>query len=283
MTIRQAVSAARDRLSRVQDLELTASLDAELLLLHTLSVPRTTLYAYPSRLLSESEQAAFVAAVERRLRLEPIQYITGSQEFYGLPFEVTPDVLIPRPETELLVEAALERLPCDRPLRIADVGTGSGAIAVALASRLPLAHLVATDLSAEALSIARRNAKAHGVEDRVSFFRGDLLTDLPLNGPVFDAILSNPPYVPLKDKYSLHPQVRDFEPQQALFAGPEGLDVYRQLLPQAWQHLCPAGLLGLEIGFGQQTSLQELLSGWNAVQFLDDLRSIPRAVIARRP
>ena len=288
MTLRQAVCAARDQLARVGDLESTARQDAELLLLHTLSLPRSVLYAYPGRLLDAREQAAFATAVERRLTREPMQYITGVQEFFGLLLTVSPAVLIPRPETELLVEAALDRLPQgrlpqDRPLRIADVGTGSGAIAIAMASRTPLAEVTAIDLSPAALAVARQNAETNHVSTRVHFLEGDLLEALPQGSAPFDAILSNPPYVPEGDRSSLHPQVREFEPASALFAGVRGLSIYERLIPQARQHLHAGGLLAMELGAGQRDALAGMLRVWRAVQFLEDLQGIPRVVLARCP
>ena len=282
MTLRQAVCAARDQLASVDDLAPTAAQDAELLLLHALSLPRITIYAYPGRLLNPREQNAFAAAVDRRLKREPIQYITGVQEFFGLPLAVSPAVLIPRPETELLVEAVLARLPHDRAVRVADVGTGSGAIAIAIASHMPRTEVTAIDISPEALALARRNAETHHVSDRLHLFDGDLLTAMPTDTPPFDAILSNPPYIPETDRRSLHPQVRDFEPAHALFAGEQGLGIYERLIPQAWQHLRTSGLLAMELGAGQQQALTRLLRDWRAVQFLDDLQGIPRIVLARR-
>ena len=283
MTLRQAVCAARDQFAGSPDLAPTAVQDAELLLLHTLALPRTTIYAHPGRLLNAREQEAFSRVVERRLQHEPVQYILGAQEFYGMRLEVSPAVLIPRPETELLVEAVLDRLPQNQDLRLADVGTGSGAIAIAIASHLPRARILAVDLSSAALEIARRNAKAHGVFDRIEFHEGDLLSSLPRSESTLDAILSNPPYIPSGERHSLHPQVREFEPAQALFAGAEGLAVYQRLIPQAQQHLKPGGLLALELGAGQRAALAQLLKPWKAVQFLDDLQRIPRTVLARRP
>ena len=293
MTLRQAVCAARDQFASMDDLAPTARQDAELLLLHTLSLPRTTIYAYPGRLLNAREEAAFAAAVARRLKREPVQYITGVQEFYGLALTVTPAVLIPRPETELLVEAALNRLPEARlpqarlpresPLHIADVGTGSGAIAIAIASRLPQVCVTALDLSAAALAIARQNAARHDVADRINFLKSDLFSAIPAGARPFDAILANPPYIPDLHRASLHPQVRDFEPAAALFAGASGLSIYERLIPEARRHLAPAGLLAMEIGAGQRDALTRLLRSWHAVQFLDDLQGIPRVVLARRP
>ena len=301
MTLRQAVCAARDQFASIADLAPTARQDAELLLLHTLSLPRTTIYSYPGRLLNAREQAAFSAAVARRLEREPVQYITGLQEFYGLPLLVSPAVLIPRPETELLVEAVLDRLPqpCtqprtqarppqshipqDPPLRLADVGTGSGAIAVALASRLPQARFTALDLSPAALAIARQNAGRHHVADRIDFLESDLFAAVPATAEPFDVILSNPPYIPDPDRPTLHPQVREFEPARALFAGADGLAIYQRLIPQALGRLRPGGLLALELGAGQQPALAHLLHTWRAVHFLNDLQGIPRVVLARRP
>ncbi len=283
MTLRQAVCAARDQFASIVDLAPTARQDAELLLLHTLSLPRTTIYAYPGRLLNAREEIVFAAAIARRLGREPIQYITGVQEFFGLPLAVTPAVLIPRPETEVLVEAALDRLPQVGKLRIADVGTGSGAIAIAIASRLPQAEVTAIDISPPALALARRNAETHHVTARVHFLEGDLLSTLPAGAEPFDAILANPPYIPESDRASLHPQVRDFEPATALFAGTHGLSIYERLIPQARQHLARAGLLAMEIGAGQQPAVTALLRDWHAVQCLPDLQGIPRVILARRP
>jgi len=210
-----------------------------------------------------------------------VQYITGQQEFYGLMLKVSPAVLIPRPETELLVEAVLARLPADQPVRIADVGTGSGAIAVALAHALPMAQVTAVDLSEAALKVATENAAAHGVIGRVKFLLSDLLARA--GAEPFDAVVSNPPYIPEGDRDSLHRQVKDHEPEMALFAGADGLEVYRRLVPQAWAALKPGGLLAMEIGYGQREAVAALVSGWNEVEFLDDLQGIPRVVLARRP
>ena len=281
MTLRQALSSATDRLAGRNDLAPTAHRDAELLLLHALALPRTTIYSHPGRLLSEKEQAIYAGVIGRRLASEPVQYITGIQDFFGLAFEVGPGVLIPRPETELLVEAALDRLPRNQPTKILDVGTGTGAIAIALASRLQLAQLTAVDLSAAALEIARRNIRRYNFEDRIELLQSDLLEDLQ-GAARFDAILSNPPYVPQRDRAEMHPQVRDYEPALALFAGTDGLEIYRRLIPQARSALSQRGLLAMEIGYGQRGAVGELLAGWNGVQFLDDLQGVPRVAIARR-
>jgi release factor glutamine methyltransferase len=275
LTLKKAIAAAAGRLDGAD-----ATRDAQLLLLHAIGIARTALFTDPDRLLTEEELAVYDAAIARRAAGEPVQYITGQQEFYGLMLKVSPAVLIPRPETELLVEAVLERLPADRETKIADVGTGSGAIAIALAYRLPKARVTAVDLSQAALAVSRDNAAVHGVTGRVRLLSSDLLAAVA--GEVFDAVVSNPPYVPEADRDSLDRQVREFEPPLALFAGDSGLDVYKRLIPQALAVLKPGGLLAMEIGFGQGEALAELLAEWDGVEFLDDLRGIPRVALARR-
>lgn len=277
MTLREAIATAASRLSLHPQLATNASRDAETLLLYVLQAPRTLLFTDPARELSTAEAAAYGQAIQRRLAFEPIQYITGEQEFYGLPFHVTQSVLIPRPETELLVEAVLARFSATAS--IVDVGTGSGAISVALAKHLPQATITAVDISEAALAIAQQNASRNGVS--VRFIKSDLLSELP-EEEKFDAIVSNPPYVPELDRPTLHPQVSEHEPALALFAGDTGLDIYRRLIPQATARLKPGGLLAMEFGFGQRNALEALLSDWREVEFLDDLQSIPRVVLATR-
>lgn len=273
-TVRENLDRAVVRLRGVP----TARRDAELLLLRVLRRERAWLMAHPEEKLSEEEAQQFESWIERRARHEPVQYILGEQEFFGLSFRVTPDVLIPRPETEHLVETLLARVPPDHPVRICDVGTGSGAIAVALAHALPGAHVTAVDISSAALCIARENAERHGVEGRVRFLESDLLSSV--RGERFDAVVSNPPYV--ADSEVLEAQVREYEPRAALYAGPTGLEVYRRLIPQAWEHLAPGGWLLMEIGHGQRDALAALLEDWDEVGFVNDLQGIPRVVIARR-
>jgi len=279
MNLREALTRAAAALATESDLRANANRDAELLLLHILEAPRTLLITDAGRQLTTLQQSAYQVAIARRLQHEPIQYITGWQEFYGLALHVTPAVLIPRPETELLVEAVLTRLPKNQPLRIADVGTGSGAIAIALATHLPQAEITALDLSPATLAVARENAALHHLSIR--FLESDLLAAVPHEA--FDAIVSNPPYVPTTDRETLHPQVRDYEPAQALFAGPTGLDIYHRLIPQAHAALVPGGLLALELGQGQRDPLAALLSNWRDLTFLDDLQQIPRVAIALKP
>ena len=206
VTLREAQAEAARRLGERAELREQAGRDAEYLLLWALGVERTELFARPERVLTADEVGRVEAAIGRRLRLEPVQYIIGVQEFYGLEFRVTAATLIPRPETELLVEAVLERVPRGREVRIVDVGTGSGAIAVALAVRLPQARLVAVDVSEAALEVARENARAHGVGERIEFLRSDLLGGV--GGGEFEVVVSNPPYIPEGDRAGLHAQVR---------------------------------------------------------------------------
>jgi release factor glutamine methyltransferase len=286
MTLRQTLNAAAAQFAKHEDLRATSNRDAELLLLHALQLPRVTLLAHPNREITSEQQVFYQSLVHRRLQLEPIQYITGQQEFYGLLLRVTPAVLIPRPETEHLVEAVLHLLSSEKsskPLKIVDVGTGSGAIAIALAVHLPHSEITAVDLSPDALALASANAHEHHVAGRVHFLHSDLLAALSGEEHTFDAIVSNPPYIPESDRSTLHPQVRDHEPSTALFAGEGGLDIYRRLIPQAHKALKPNGLLALEIGHGQQDDLAALLTNWREVTFVDDLQHIPRVVLARRP
>jgi release factor glutamine methyltransferase len=270
------LQAARARLAATSQ---NPRRDAELLLAHVLGWDQAALITYPERVLSEAEAAQYESYVARRLNAEPIQYITGLQEFYGLAFAVTPDVLIPRPETEHLVEAALARIPPNAAARILDVGTGSGAIAVTLAHALPQANVTAVDLSAAALAVAQRNAQRHGVAERINFQHSDLLAGL--GDAHFDAIVANPPYI--AEGEVLEAQVAAWEPHAALFAGKTGLEVYERLIPQASAALHPSGWLMLEIGFGQHEALQGLLAGWHAVTFVNDLQGISRVALAQKP
>jgi release factor glutamine methyltransferase len=247
--------------------------------MRALKKDRAWLLTHPEAILEPADLAQYKEKITRRKQHEPIQYILGEQEFFGLTLAVTPAVLIPRPETEHLVEAALERLPKEAPLRIADIGTGSGAIAVALAHALPQARIVALDISPAALEVAAANAKTHNVAERIEFRESDLLA--ATQGDTYDAIVSNPPYVSTNEE--LEKQVRDYEPHTALYAGATGLDIYRRLIPQAKAALRPGGWLLMEIGHGQSHALTNLLHDWKEVEFLDDLQEIPRVACARRP
>jgi len=280
MTLRQVLTAAAAQLAEAPHLRDSARRDAELLLLHHLGISRTQLLADPDRKLTEEEELSYGQSVLRRSNSEPIQYIIGQQEFYGLSFHVTPVVLIPRPETEHLVNVVLQELPNDQYLHILDVGTGSGVLAITLALQLPYAEVTAVDISAEALAIARQNAETHRVTHRIHLIESDLLAAVPAGR--FDAIVSNPPYISELDRASLHPQVRDHEPALALFAGETGLAIYRRLVPQAHDALGPGGLLALEIGHGQRDAVASLLQRWHNVSFVNDLQQVPRVALARR-
>jgi release factor glutamine methyltransferase len=260
----------------------TARRDAELILLHITHLTKADLLTHPNRELSEAEVSAYRAAIARRARNEPVQYITGTQEFYGRSFAVTPAVLIPRPETEHLVEAVLALQPPPKrmlPLRILDIGTGSGILAITLALELRNATVTATDISPAALDVAQRNAAALGAADRIRFVESDLFAAIPAQH--YGCIVSNPPYVPTTEV--LEPQVRDYEPASALYAGEDGLALYRRLIPTAFEHLEPGGHLLVEIGHGQRDAVAGLLraSSFESIRFIDDLQGIPRIAIAK--
>jgi release factor glutamine methyltransferase len=272
----EVLQAARVRLTSTSQYPRR---DAELILAHVLGCDQTALLTHPERLLSPVEADQFESLLKRRLASEPVQYLTGAQEFFGLLFEVTPDVLIPRPETEHLVEAVLERFDREASLRIVDVGTGSGAIAVALAHALPQSRVTALDLYPAALEVARRNAQRHGVIDRVTLRQSDLLA--AASAAEFDVVVSNPPYI--ADGEKLEPQVANYEPRFALYAGPTGLEAYERLIPQACKVLKPRGWLIMEIGYGQRPALEALLGGWSEVSFVPDLQGIPRVALAQKP
>jgi release factor glutamine methyltransferase len=265
-----------------------ARLDAETLLVHILQQQnpqnnRAWLLANHDQTLPSEVEKRFRVLIEHRLAGEPIQFILGETEFYGLPFHVDPDVLIPRPETEHLVEKALRLATHFANPRIVDIGTGSGVIAVALAAHLHNASITATDISTSALALARRNAERNSVAGRIRFVAGDLLA--PIADEPFEIVVSNPPYVPETDRASLAVEVRDYEPAAALFAGNDGLAIYRRLIPAAFTVLVPGGFLALEIGYGQQPAVSGLLesSGFRAVEFTADLQGIPRVAAAQRP
>lgn len=261
----------------------TAHRDAELLLLHTTRMTKADLLTHPEHELTERQTNHYQAAIARRALHEPVQYIIGTQEFYGRPFIVNPLVLIPRPETEHLVETVVALARSFAAPRIVDIGAGSGAISVALAHHLPKARITTTDLSEAALAIARENVRSNGVADRICFLQGDLLA--PLAGEKFDIIVSNPPYVPARDRDSLSVEVREYEPLLALFAGEDGLDIYRRLIPAAFVALTSGGFIALEIGYGQADAVQNFLraAGFAQIEFTPDLQSIPRVAAAQRP
>lgn len=256
--------------------------DAESLLLHLFGKSKAWLMAHVDDDFAGCSAIRYEALLQRRLAGEPIQYITGVAEFYGLPFRVTRAVLIPRPETEHLIEKTLELAAQFQQPRIIDIGTGSGAIAITLAHKLPDAQVTTIDVSESALAIARENAERNGVANRIRFLQGDLLS--PAANEQFDIVVSNPPYVPITDLDTLAVEVREHEPALALFAGNDGLDIYRRLIPGAHASLVPNGFIALEIGFGQSPAIQALLAdaGFARIEFIADLQGIPRVAVARR-
>jgi release factor glutamine methyltransferase len=280
VTLREHLAAARARLAAAGVPAGEAALDADLLARHILQWDRASLIAHAADPAPGTFAAAYQAVVDRRARREPVALIRERQEFWGRDFTVTGAVLIPRPETELVVEAALDWM-AGRAVRIADIGTGSGCLAVTLALERPSSSVTATDVSADALAVARTNAAR--LNARVDFRIGPLLADAV--GP-FDLIVSNPPYVAERDRASLPPEVRDFEPAVALFAGEDGLDVIRRLVPAAAAHLSPRGRLLMEIGHDQAAEVAALIKrtpGLSLVRWRRDLQGIPRvAVIGKR-
>jgi release factor glutamine methyltransferase len=299
------------------------TLAAELLLIHVTKKDRTWLYTHHEEILTPEMATNYFALLHRRASGEPTQHLTGKQEFWGLEFEVNPDVLIPRPETEHLVEVALDRLAVrelqagrsqlltGEGLRILDVGTGSGCIAVVLAKELPDAELFASDISAAALVVAQRNAMRHSAADRIRFLESNLLAAFSSKAPhqhepeianhqllvtshessvtshqspPFELIVSNPPYIGHREAASLPVEVRDHEPHAALFGGEEGYELYAELIPQSATHLKSGGLLVLELGHNSLPAVQPLLDSahWKNVVVTNDLAGIPRVLSAER-
>jgi len=312
------------------------TLAAELLLLHVLGRDRTWLYAHPEEEIAARPAEKYFEFIARRAAGEPTQHLTGKQEFWGLEFEVTPDVLIPRPETEHVIEVALDRLAVrelragrkqaltGEGLRIVDIGTGSGCIAIALAKELSGAAIYATDISSVALAVARRNATRHSVADRIHFLACNLLDDFihrgaacadisdvgaqhaaPLLGkdapkespacpdlvgvtnhqsPLLDLIASNPPYIGRREAATLMREVRDHEPEIALYGGEEGYELYADLIAQSAAHLKPSGILVLELGHNSLPTVEPLLdaTSWTNVCVTNDLAGIPRVLAAER-
>src|SRR6266851_6174833 len=257
-------------------------MNAELLLMFTLNCDRAYLYAHPERELTGEESSRHDAALAERARGVPAQYITGHQEFWGMDLIVTPAVLIPRPETEHVIETVLDLAAVRKalPLRIADVGTGSGCIVLALAKELPQAEIHATDISAAALEVARANTARHQLESRVQFREADLLAGFEKDS--FDFIVTNPPYVGESEEDQVQLEVRKFEPRSAVFAGHTGVEVIARLIPQAYAALKPGGWLVMEISGTIVEEVKGLLRDWKDLLIRTDLQSIPRVVQARK-
>jgi release factor glutamine methyltransferase len=258
-------------------------MNAELLLRFTLDVDRAYLYAHPERELTADEQTRYDAALAQRAHGVPAQYITGHQEFWGMDFIVNPAVLIPRPETEHVIEAVLARVgraPSPAGLHIVDVGTGSGCVALALAKELPKAEIHATDISPAALEVACANAARYQLENRIHFRETDLLHSM--EPASFDFVVSNPPYVGESEQDQVQLEVRKFEPRNAVFAGSTGLEVIERLIPQAQSVLKPGGWLIMEISGTIAEGVKNLLSSWDEVQITKDLQGIPRVASAQK-
>ncbi len=308
-------TALKQGLAQLRDAHVPShTLAAELLLLHVLGRDRAWIYAHPEEEISAENAQRFFGLISRRAAGEPTQHLTGKQEFWDLEFEVNRDVLIPRPETEHVIEVALDRLAvreirAGRPpkndgagLQIADIGTGSGCLAIVLAKELPAATIFATDISPAALAVARRNAARHGVANRFHFIESSLLEGLsvgpryilPLQNntttapdrqsPLFDLIVSNPPYIGRREAPTLMREVRDHEPEIALYGGEEGYELYAGLVAQSASHLKPGGILVLELGHNSLPAVQPLLDAptWTNIAVTNDLAGIPRVIAAER-
>jgi release factor glutamine methyltransferase len=275
MNLSDAIAQAARRL---QDTSGTPQLDASILLCHVLDCPRSFLLSHPETALSPAQRQAFEALVARRAQGEPVAYLTGVKEFWSLELKVTPDVLIPRPETETLVEAALARMPPERPLRVAELGTGSGAIALALARERPRAHVVGTDISDAALAVARQNERLHAIPNVVFH---ESIWFAALEGQRFDLIVSNPPYVAEHDP---HLDALRHEPRTALVAGPDGLDALRIIIREAPGYLESGGWLLVEHSAEQGEAVRGLFgaAGFTAIETLPDLAGLPRVSLGSK-
>jgi release factor glutamine methyltransferase len=316
-------TALKQGLARLREAQVPSfTLAAELLLLHVLGRDRTWIYSHPEERINSADADHYFELIARRTNGEPTQHLTGKQEFWGLEFEVSPDVLIPRPETEHVIEVALDRLAVrelragrkqtltGEGLQIADIGTGSGCIAIALAKDLPGATIYATDISSAALAVAQRNAARHSVSAQIHFIESNLLDQVSLVGaqhaapllgtdssstprqppvtshqsPLLDLIVSNPPYIGRREAATLMREVRDHEPEVALYGGEEGYELYADLIAQAATHLGPGGILVLELGHNSLPAVQALLDApaWTNVGVTNDLARIPRVLAAER-
>jgi release factor glutamine methyltransferase len=286
VTLAEAINNAANLLSTAGI--TNARLDAEVLLSHIIVKDRVWLITHPDDVLADKHQREFADVIQRRTRREPLQHIIGNQEFWGLEFKVSPDVLIPRPETEFIIEAALAIVQDRNTLvRIIDLCTGSGCIAVSLAKELTAARIIATDASEKALAVARENTRRHGVSEHIRFLLGDLfepLEELDIRGQM-DIIVSNPPYVQAGDLSTLQPEVRDYEPEMALISGPEGTEMAKRIIQRAPEYLKKNGALIMEMGLGQAEALTRMVEATGAYgnrELLKDLAGIERVLVARK-
>jgi len=284
VVLREALTSAITRLTVAQ--VGSPRMNAELLMMFTLDCDRAYLFAHPERELTKKEQARYEEALDQRAHGIPAQYLTGHQEFWGMDFLVTPAVLIPRPETEHVIETVLRLDDENRAsspaglTHIVDIGTGSGCIALALAKEFPHAEIHATDISPPALEIARTNAARHQLDNRIRFHQTDLLQGLVPG--TFDFVVSNPPYVGESEADEVQLEVRKFEPRNAVFAGPTGTEVIERLIPQAHAALKPAGWLVIEISGTIAERVKPMLAAWQQVHIISDLQGIPRVAAAQR-
>ena len=280
-TVADRLAEARKRLEAAGVPVSDVPLDAEVLARHALGWDRATLLTRIHQAEPAGFAEKFASLVLRRLQREPVAQIIGVREFWDRDFEVTRDVLVPRPETETIVEEALAFSLEQDCAHVIDVGTGSGCLAVTIACELPRVHVTATDVSAAALAVAARNARRYGVADRVTFVQADVLSDV---AAAADLIVSNPPYVPEPDASAMPPEVLRYEPHVALFGGPTGLEVMRQLFVQAHEPLATRGRLVVEFGFGQSDAVQQLArsTGWEIMRIREDLQRIPRTAVLRK-
>jgi release factor glutamine methyltransferase len=282
LTVREVVDAAVATLERAGHARDRARVDVGVLARHVLGWDRATLLMRDGDPMPADAGSRLDALVARRTAREPVAYLTGTREFYGRPFHVSPAVLIPRPETELLVDAVLRHITPDAVPAIADVCTGSGILAITLAAERPLARLDATDISTDALAVARQNATSLGVSDRVRFHHADLFG--ALTGP-YDVIVANPPYVAARDAAGLSPDVGRYEPAVALFGGDDGLAMMPRLLSDSITRLAAHGLLVMEFGLGQEYDVTRCAAetGFGIEEVLHDLQGIARALVCRLP
>ena len=258
----------------------SARLDAEVLLSHVLRQERIYLYVHFDEPMEQNELSKFREYVKKRAQHVPIAYIIGEREFMGLPFKVTKDTLIPRPDTEILVENVLNNVDKDKEIEIVDIGTGSGAIILSLLVNLPKAQGKTVDISSKAIEVAKENAVNLQVNDRCEFFVGDLFA--PLNGNKFDLIVSNPPYIPQKDIATLEDDVKEYEPVSALTDGGDGLSYYRRLLSEGKAYIKENGFIALEIGIYQSEDVKQIAmdNGWKNIKIIKDYAGIDRVVLA---
>jgi len=286
VAVRQALQKGTEFLSQMG--AASARLDAELLLSKALGCTKERLYLDYEMALETAVKDLYFSLLQRRARREPLAYITGEREFWSLRFHVTPEVLVPRPETELLVEVTLElakRLEKNHPIKILDLGTGSGAIAVSLAKELDDIEVWATDLSAPALEVARSNALRHGGSEKIHFIEGDMFCPVRGQHGFFDMVVSNPPYVRQSELRNLAPEVRTWEPKLALVGGSDGLDFYRRIMEEAGLYLTDRGIVALEIGADMGSDVCRLIASagrFSPASVYQDYAGRDRVVVARK-